>query len=154
MHRAPTLRGPLLAFVAVLCGIALLTSGVTAAVCPEIEAQLTSCSRYNRTMLLSELCDRLALPGDPAQCLSTSRLASAYAILIPPTYKTQYGSQFDDRVFANCDGNYDGWFCVADIEPTKCTCVVDCDMLFMVRVMIESIKVYPYWATTGVPRSS
>lgn len=121
--------------------------------CPEIEEHMASCM-YNRTALLSELYYTLALPGDPTHCVTSSRLASAYEILVPSIFKMQYGAQYDDHVFDQCDWISDGRFCAVDVEQTKCTCAIVCKMLLVVRTMVESSKAYPDWATTGVPWNS
>lgn len=137
--------------IALICIIGLATH--VSASCPEIEAHLAAC-RYNRTALLSELYYTLALPGDPTHCVSASRLADAYEILVPSIFKVPYGANYDDHVFDQCDWISDGRFCAVDVEQTKCTCVVACDMLRVVRTMTESSKAYPDWANTGVPWNS
>jgi hypothetical protein len=134
-----------------LCVLSLLSTAHAS--CPDIEAHMASCM-YNRTALLSELYYTLALPGDPTHCVSASRLASAYEILVPSIFKMQYGAQYDDHVFDQCDWVSDGRFCAVDVEQTKCTCAIVCKMLLVVRTMVESSKAYPDWATTGVPWNS
>lgn len=134
--------------IALICIISLATHA--SASCPEIEAHMASCF-YNRTALLSELYYTLALPGDPTHCVSTSRLSRAYEILVPVVFKKTYGVHFDDHVFSQCDWISDGRYCGVDVEQTKCTCVIVCDMLLVVQTMIESSKVYPNWESTGTP---
>ena len=136
------------AAVVLLCVLSLLSTAHAS--CPEIEAHLAAC-RYNRTALLSELYYTLALPGDPTHCVSASRLASAYEILVPRVYKKSYGTHFDDHIFDQCDWISDGRYCAVDVEQTKCTCVIICDMLPVVETIIESSKAYPDWESVGVP---
>lgn len=131
-----------------LCVLSLLSTAHAS--CPEIEEHMAAC-RYNRTALLGELYYTLALPGDPTHCVSASRLANAYEVLVPSIFKAQYGAQYDDQVFDQCDWVSDGRYCAVDVVQTKCTCIISCNMLLVVRTITESSKAYPDWANTGVP---
>lgn len=118
--------------------------------CPEIEAHLDRC-RYNRTISLINLYTTLALPGDPTQCVPTSRLALAYRILVPSIFKQRYGEEFDEQVFKHCDFAYDNRYCSIDVHQTRCSCASVCDMLMVVQTMTASALAYPNWSTQGVP---
>ena len=150
MHRAPTLRGPMLAFIAMFCGIALLASGVTATSCPDVEAALATC-HINRTAMLTELYANLASPGDITGCAPKSAVQRAYRMLVPLPLQLEFGQNFDDYVFINCDLLRDNWYCPIDIANTKCTCAHRCLQLETVETMVYAMREYPDWSTTGVP---
>lgn len=146
MMHMPYLLPLLLALL--LCASASLAAVQTS--CPEIEAHLAAC-RYNQTALLTDLYTTLALPNDPTHCVSASRLAAAYRALVPSLFKQQYGNEYDDHVFVQCDHLSDGRFCPIDVQQTYCTCASVCEMLMVVKTMAASARAYPNWVTQGTP---
>lgn len=136
----------------VVCAILLCASHHVNATstCPEIDAALVHCP-INRTAMLTELYANLASPGDPTGCAPKSAIQRAYHMLVPLPEQLDYGQNFDDRVFINCDLLRDNWFCPLDIANTKCTCASHCNLLETVESMVYSMRRYTNWSTTGVP---
>lgn len=146
----PSTSIALMCFCAWLAVLFLVPSTHAVSSCPEIESQLATCF-YNRTELLSELYYKLAPPGDPTHCVSTSRLARAYEILLPIVHKSKYGYNFDDHIFSHCDWLLDDKCCPVDVHQTKCECVTRCDQLFVVYTMLQASITYPDWENTYTP---
>lgn len=142
-------RGFLQFLFMVFCGIALFTRSVTATSCPDVEAALALCP-INRTAILTELYASLASPGDSTGCAPKSAIQRAYRMLVPLPLQMEFGENFDERVFINCDLFRDNWFCPIDIANTKCTCAYRCVQLETAQTMVRAMERYPDWSTTGV----
>lgn len=146
----PSTSITLMCFCAWLAVLFLVPSTHAVSSCPSTEAALALCP-INRTAMLTELYANLAAPGDPTGCAPKSAIQRAYRMLVPLPEQLDYGENFDDRVFLNCDLLRDNWFCPLDIANTKCTCAARCSLLETVESMVYAMRYYSNWSTTGVP---